>query len=146
MGSSKIGQSLTAREIQQLVETDLKKVEEEIRLESVASVNAITSIGQYLHASGGKRLRPTLLLLSCRLFGEPSAGAIRLAAVVEMIHTATLVHDDVIDIAETRRGRPSTGCKRILKGTRRSKKRWRRRRPSPAPAWTWRPATRGSTR
>ena len=110
MGFSRIGQSLTAREIHLLVEKDLKKVEEEIRLESVAAVDSITAIGQYLHASGGKRLRPTLLLLSCRLFGEPSKSTVSLAAVVEMIHTATLVHDDVIDIAETRRGRPSTNA------------------------------------
>ena len=104
---SKIGQSLTAREILDLVRSDLDKVEREISLESIASVEAVTSIGQYLQAGGGKRLRPILLLLCSKLFGPTSETAIRLAAVVEMIHTATLVHDDVIDIAKTRRGRPS---------------------------------------
>jgi len=104
---SKIGQSLTAREIFELVRSDLEKVEREISLESVASVEAVTSIGQYLQASGGKRLRPILLLLCSKLFGPTTDTGIRLAAVVEMIHTATLVHDDVIDIAKTRRGRPS---------------------------------------
>jgi octaprenyl-diphosphate synthase len=103
----KIGQSLTAREILDLVRSDLDKVEREINLESIASVEAVTSIGQYLQAGGGKRLRPILLLLSCKLFAPASESAIRLAAVVEMIHTATLVHDDVIDFAKTRRGRPS---------------------------------------
>jgi len=107
MGFSKLGQSFTAREILDLVQGDLRKVEREISLESVASVDAITTIGKYLQDGGGKRLRPTLLLLACRLFSEPPESAIRLAAVIEIIHTATLVHDDVIDIAKTRRGRPS---------------------------------------
>lgn len=107
MNFGKLGLTLSAREILQLVEGDLEKVDRQIRLESIASVDAITAIGQYLHESGGKRLRPMLLLLCSRLFGEPADSAIHLAAVVEMIHTATLVHDDVIDIAQTRRGKPS---------------------------------------
>jgi octaprenyl-diphosphate synthase len=105
---SKIKQSITAREVFELVQADLKRVEQEISVESVASVEAITTINQYLQAGGGKRLRPTLLLLTARLFGSTTDCALRLAAVVEMIHTATLVHDDVIDVAKTRRGRPST--------------------------------------
>src|SRR5205823_2090176 len=56
---------------------------------------------------GGKRVRPALLLLASKLFDYSGRGAIRLGAVVEIIHTATLVHDDIIDEAETRRGRPS---------------------------------------
>jgi octaprenyl-diphosphate synthase len=105
---SKTGQSLTALEILDLVRDDLAKVEREINLESVASVDAVTTIGQYLQAGGGKRLRPILVLLSARLIGPVNESTIRLAAVVELIHTATLVHDDVIDVAKTRRGRPST--------------------------------------
>jgi octaprenyl-diphosphate synthase len=89
------------------VRADLEKVEREIGLESVASVEAINYINQYLQAGGGKRLRPILVLLSGRMLGEPNPTLIRMAAVVEMIHTATLVHDDVIDLAKTRRGRPS---------------------------------------
>ncbi len=108
MELSKVGQPLTAWELLDLVREDLQLVEREIQLQSVASVDAITAIGRYLHASGGKRLRPALLLLASKLFGNGSESAIRLAAVVEMIHAATLVHDDVIDVAETRRGRPST--------------------------------------
>ena len=110
MGSGKIGQVLSANEVLHLVRKDLKRVEELIQRESVASVDAITAVGQYLHQGGGKRIRPSLLLLCCRLFGEPPENTLQLAAVVEMIHTATLVHDDVIDIAETRRGRPSTNA------------------------------------
>jgi octaprenyl-diphosphate synthase len=85
----------------------LQEVEREISVESVASVDAITTINQYLQAGGGKRLRPALLLLINQLFGPSNDCARKLAAVVEMIHTATLVHDDVIDLAKTRRGRPS---------------------------------------
>jgi octaprenyl-diphosphate synthase len=105
---SKIRQSVLAHEIIELVRSDLTSVEREIGSESVASVEAITTINQYLHAGGGKRLRPILLLLTSKLFGPSNDSARRLAAVVEMIHTATLVHDDVIDVAKTRRGRPST--------------------------------------
>jgi octaprenyl-diphosphate synthase len=107
MASGNIGRSLTALEIFDLVRTDLDQVEREIGLESVASVDAVTYIGQYLQSGGGKRLRPILVLLCGKLFGESNPSLIRMAAVVEMIHTATLVHDDVIDMAKTRRGRPS---------------------------------------
>ena len=104
---SNIGQSFTFRDILELLREDLEKVEREISLESVSSVDAVTSINQYLQTGGGKRLRPILLLLSAKLFGPTTDNSIRLAAVVEMLHTATLVHDDVIDFAKTRRGRPS---------------------------------------
>ena len=104
---SKIRQSVLGHEISELVQLDLAMVEREIGVESVASIEAITTINQYLQAGGGKRLRPVLLLLTTRLFGPATDTARRLAAVVEMIHTATLVHDDVIDVARTRRGRPS---------------------------------------
>lgn len=103
-----IRQSISAREAFALVQPDLELVEREISVDSIASVEAITTINQYLQAGGGKRLRPALLLLCNRLFGPATDSARRLAAVVEMIHTATLVHDDVIDVAKTRRGRPST--------------------------------------
>jgi octaprenyl-diphosphate synthase len=107
MAFGKIGQSLRAAEIFDLVRADLDRVEREISLESISSVDAVTAIGQYLQAGGGKRLRPILLLLTANLAGRANDSAVRLGAVVEMIHTATLVHDDVIDFAKTRRGRPS---------------------------------------
>ncbi|MCX6621455.1 MAG: polyprenyl synthetase family protein [Acidobacteria bacterium] len=107
MGSGNIGQPLTTREIFDLVHADLDRVEQQINVQLTASVDAITNIGKYLQAGGGKRLRPILLLLSAHLVAPVSDSAIRLAGVVEMIHAATLVHDDVIDIAQTRRGRPS---------------------------------------
>jgi len=111
MESGKAGESLAAREIVGLVEAELRQVEREIGLEWIAPVEAITTIGQYLQASGGKRLRPTLVLLASKLIGDGGESAVRLGAVVEMIHSATLVHDDVIDDARTRRGRPSTNMK-----------------------------------
>src|SRR6204780_5150254 len=108
MNLGKLGQAITGKEIFDLIHDDLERVEEEIRRETVASVEVVTNIGRYLQASGGKRLRPALLLLASKLVGEAGASAIRLGAVVEIIHAATLVHDDVIDDARTRRGRPST--------------------------------------
>jgi octaprenyl-diphosphate synthase len=111
MHLGKLGQAITAKEIFDLIADDLQQVEREISSESVANVEAVTSIGQYLQSSGGKRLRPALLLLAARLAGNGGASAVHLGAVVELIHAATLVHDDVIDGAETRRGRPSTNVK-----------------------------------
>jgi octaprenyl-diphosphate synthase len=115
MNLGKLGQILTAREIFELIQDEMEQVEKKLTAESVASVEAVTAIGQYLQSSGGKRLRPALLLLSAKL-ARPDAelappAAIHLGAVVELIHAATLVHDDVIDAAETRRGRPSTNVK-----------------------------------
>ena len=110
MGLGRLGQTLTAREIFELVKKDLERVEREISLESVASVDAVTTISRYLQDGGGKRLRPILVLLASQLVGGVSDGTVRMAAVVEMIHAATLVHDDVIDIAKTRRGRPSSNA------------------------------------
>jgi octaprenyl-diphosphate synthase len=107
MAFGKIGQTISTLEIFDLVRDDLKKVEQEIGLESVSSIEAVNYINQYLQSGGGKRLRPILVLLSGRMLGPLNPGLIRMAAVVEMIHTATLVHDDVIDLAKTRRGRPS---------------------------------------
>jgi octaprenyl-diphosphate synthase len=111
MNLSKLGQALSAREIFDLIQDDLEQVEKKITAESVASVDAVTAIGQYLQSAGGKRLRPAMVLLASKLVGSGNSSAIQLGAVVEMIHAATLVHDDVIDAAETRRGRPSTNVK-----------------------------------
>ena len=69
MSLGKLGQAFTAREIFDLIQDDLELVERKITAESVASVDAVTAIDQYLHSSGGKRLRPSLLLLSAKLAG-----------------------------------------------------------------------------
>ena len=91
----------------ELVAPELVQVEEELRQYSHSSVRTISEIGEYILNGGGKRIRPMLLLLTSRMVGEITPGSIRLAAVVELIHNATLVHDDIIDGADTRRGRPS---------------------------------------
>src|SRR5437870_12136333 len=68
-------------------------------------------MGGYIASAGGKRLRPILLLLAARLAGHRGARGIRLGCVVELLHTATLIHDDVIDQAPLRRGRPSANAR-----------------------------------
>jgi octaprenyl-diphosphate synthase len=95
------------REVFDLLRDDLAAIEREFGRDTVSSVTAITDIGEYLRGGGGKRIRPALLLLSAKLFNYEGRGAVKLGAVVEIIHTATLVHDDIIDEARIRRGRPA---------------------------------------
>jgi octaprenyl-diphosphate synthase len=97
----------TAREVFDLLRDDLVAIEQELGRDAASGVSTITEIAEYLREGGGKRIRPTLLLLSAHALGYAGQGAIRLGAVVEMVHSATLVHDDIIDGADTRRGRPS---------------------------------------
>ncbi|MGZ5121129.1 MAG: polyprenyl synthetase family protein, partial [Burkholderiales bacterium] len=97
----------SAKEVFELLRDDLAAIEREFGRDTVSSVEVITEIGEYLRGGGGKRLRPALLLLSSKLFEREGRTPIRLGAVVEIIHTATLVHDDIIDEAQTRRGRPA---------------------------------------
>ena len=97
----------TAKEVFDLLSDDLRAIEREFSADAVSSVAAITDISGYLREGGGKRIRPSLLLLSAKSLGYSGRGMIRLGAVVEMVHSATLVHDDIIDAADTRRGRPS---------------------------------------
>jgi octaprenyl-diphosphate synthase len=99
--------AINGREIFELLRDDLAAIEREFGRDTVSTVAAITEIGEYLRVGGGKRIRPALLLLSSKLFQYEGRGAVRLGAVVEIIHTATLVHDDIIDEAKTRRGRPA---------------------------------------
>ncbi|MCB1020074.1 MAG: polyprenyl synthetase family protein [Acidobacteria bacterium] len=99
---------MSRAEIAALVAADLAKVERAIELDTVCSVEAVTAISQHLQLSGGKRLRPMLVLLTARACGYKGDGAVRLGAVTEIVHAATLVHDDVIDEAKVRRGRPSS--------------------------------------
>jgi len=99
--------AINGKEVFDLLRDDLVALEDEFGRDTVAGVRAITEIGEYLRAGGGKRIRPALLLLSAKLLNYRGGGAVRLGAVVEIIHTATLVHDDIIDEAKTRRGRPA---------------------------------------
>jgi len=99
--------AINGKEIFELLRDDLAAIEREFGRDTVSGVEAITEIGEYLRGGGGKRIRPALLLLSSKLFNYQGRGAVKLGAVVEIIHTATLVHDDIIDEAQTRRGRPA---------------------------------------
>jgi octaprenyl-diphosphate synthase len=93
-----------------LVGDDLERVEAEIRREIDSPVALIQEMGGYIAGAGGKRLRPMLLLLASRLAGYQGPRGVRLACVVELLHTATLIHDDVVDQAPLRRGRPSVNA------------------------------------
>ena len=98
----------TAAEVFELLRPDLAAIEHEFEKQSGSPVAVVTDIANYLISGGGKRIRPLLLLLSAKSLGCESDARIRLGAVVEMLHTATLVHDDIIDEASTRRGKPSS--------------------------------------
>src|SRR5579859_7805065 len=99
--------AINGAEVFELLRDDLAAIEREFGRDTVSNVRAITDIGEYLRGGGGKRIRPALLLLSAKLFDYTGRGVIKLGAVVEIIHTATLVHDDIIDEAKLRRGRPA---------------------------------------
>src|ERR1700756_5306210 len=102
---------LTVKEIFDLVRDDLVLVEQELSRQSAAAFQPVGEITSYLLGGGGKRLRPALLLLTNGYAGHRGPSAIKLAAVVELLHSATLIHDDVIDSADTRRGRPSANSR-----------------------------------
>jgi octaprenyl-diphosphate synthase len=101
----------STKEVFDLLRDDLQAIEREFGQETMSDVHVITEIGEYLRAGGGKRLRPALLLLSAKLFGCQGRTPVRLGVVVEIIHTATLVHDDIIDEADKRRGRAAANTK-----------------------------------
>ena len=79
---------MTRLEVIALIAVDLERVEKAIGVDTICSVEAVTAIGRHLQLSGGKRLRPALLLLSSGLCGYRGESAIRMGAVVEVIHTA----------------------------------------------------------
>jgi octaprenyl-diphosphate synthase len=106
-----ISASMAAKEVFDLLRDDLLAIEREFERDAVSGVEVITEIGEYLREGGGKRIRPALLLLAAKLCGYQGNGAVRLGCVVEIVHTATLVHDDIIDEALTRRGRPSANTR-----------------------------------
>src|SRR2546423_11490608 len=87
------------------VADDLKRVDELIGRRLESDVPLVREVAQYIVAAGGKRLRPALLLLAAGALGYRGEARLTLAAVVEFIHTATLLHDDVVDESKLRRGR-----------------------------------------
>jgi octaprenyl-diphosphate synthase len=87
-----------------LIEAELKNVDLQFRKDLESDVHLIRKVGEYVLSSGGKRIRPALLLLSAKLCGYEGNRHISIASVIEFIHTATLLHDDVVDDASLRRG------------------------------------------
>lgn len=103
---------ISARRIFSLIANDLAQVELEFERQARSNVQVIYYLGEYLRASGGKRVRPALTILSNYAVGGDGAryNSIRMATVMEFLHTATLVHDDIIDKADTRRKRPTVNA------------------------------------
>src|ERR671918_294818 len=92
------------------VADDLARVDALIRRRLDSDVALVRQVAEYLVAAGGKRLRPALLLLACGAVGYKESPRIGLAAVIEFIHTATLLHDDVVDASDLRRGRTTANA------------------------------------
>lgn len=93
--------------IQQIVSDDFEALNKNVVKQLHSEVPLIENIGQYLIEAGGKRIRPLLVLLCSRAFGYQGEKHINLATVIEFLHTATLLHDDVVDMSEMRRGKPT---------------------------------------
>jgi octaprenyl-diphosphate synthase len=97
-------------ELRRFIEADMQRVDAVIRQRLHSDVVLIQQVSEYIIASGGKRLRPALVLLSAGTFGYQGDKHYDLAAVVEFIHTATLLHDDVVDESHLRRGRETANA------------------------------------
>lgn len=101
---------MSLSEILAPVQPDLRAVDQLIRDRLHSDVVLIRQLGEHIIASGGKRLRPALVLLSARALNAAEPGQIQLAAIIEFIHTATLLHDDVVDHSTLRRGTPTANA------------------------------------
>lgn len=97
--------TITLESIQRCIRSDMQSVNHAIQNSLHSEVPLVNQIADYIINSGGKRLRPALVLLSAGMFGDIGAAHHKIAAVVEFIHTATLLHDDVVDESAKRRGR-----------------------------------------
>jgi len=102
---------VTLSDIFEPIRLDLDQVEREFARHVESHVALIPEIGRYIQDAGGKRVRPAVLLMAARLSGYPGNLAVLYASVVEFIHTATLVHDDIVDDSTLRRGRQAVHSK-----------------------------------
>lgn len=109
----KLNPVIAAERVFSLIKHELSLVEKEFARQAESNVQVINYLGSYLQKSGGKRVRPALSILSNYAVGGDGSGenSIRIATVMEFLHTATLVHDDIIDNADTRRNRPSVNAR-----------------------------------
>jgi octaprenyl-diphosphate synthase len=103
---------ISARRIFSLIANELQQVEIEFERQARSNVQVIAYLGDYLRKSGGKRVRPALTILANYAVGGEGSryNSVRMATVMEFLHTATLVHDDIIDKADTRRNRPTVNA------------------------------------
>jgi len=102
-----ITKSMNFKNLQNSLKKELELVTNEIRASLDSPIEFIRQVASYLIESGGKRFRPLVLILSARAFGYQGDRVYKIASALEFIHTATLLHDDVVDYAELRRGKPS---------------------------------------
>jgi octaprenyl-diphosphate synthase len=102
---------VTLAQIFDPIRQDLEQVEREFARHVESHVDLIPEIGRYIQDAGGKRVRPAVLLMAARLAGYTGKRAVLYGAVVEFIHTATLVHDDIVDDSNLRRGRQAVHSK-----------------------------------
>lgn len=109
----KFSPATAAKRIFSLIKTEMALVEAEFERQAASNIQVINYLGDYLRASGGKRVRPAMLLLSNYAVNGTASkeNVVRMATVMEMLHTATLVHDDIIDNADTRRNRASVNAR-----------------------------------
>lgn len=96
--------------IQTLIHADRCAVDREINRRLDSEIALIRELGAYIINSGGKRLRPSIVLLAAHACGYPGSDHIKVATIVEFIHTATLLHDDVVDASELRRGQSTANA------------------------------------
>ena len=101
---------MTINELLKPVAQDMQRVDEIIREHLSSEVALINQISAHIVGAGGKRMRPSLLLLVARALGAKGDEACRMAAIIEFIHTATLLHDDVVDETSRRRGRDTANA------------------------------------
>src|SRR6202035_793299 len=97
--------AMTLEEIRALIQADLRSVDEVIRARLKSAVPLVDQVAEHIISGGGKRLRPMLVVLAGRACGHEGSAHIEAAAFIEFIHTATLLHDDVVDGSSMRRGR-----------------------------------------
>jgi octaprenyl-diphosphate synthase len=98
-------QTLTLDDVNRLAAADMRAVDDLIRESLKSDVALVSQVSEYIVTSGGKRLRPLIVLLAARALGYTGRRHIHCAAIIEFIHTATLLHDDVVDSSARRRGR-----------------------------------------
>ncbi|MEN9465266.1 MAG: hypothetical protein RL217_1447, partial [Pseudomonadota bacterium] len=94
-----------------LVESEFTQLNQLIHVQLASRVPLVEKIAEYIISSGGKRIRPLLVLLTARALHECDARAVKLATVIEFLHTATLLHDDVVDTSDLRRGKATANAK-----------------------------------